>query len=52
MVERVPSPGEIVQVKETWQEAAGGGADAAVQLRKLAGAAMLITALGDDDAGA
>ncbi len=51
VVERVPSPGEIVQVKETWQEAAGGGADAAVQLRKLAGEAMLITALGDDVLG-
>jgi ribokinase len=51
VVERVPSPGEIVQAKETWQEAAGGGADAAVQLRKLAGSALLITALGDDALG-
>jgi ribokinase len=51
VVERVPSPGEIVQATETWQEAAGGGADAAVQLRKLAGDAMLITALGGDALG-
>jgi ribokinase len=51
VVERVPSPGEIVQAKETWQEAAGGGADAAVQLHKLAGSALLITALGGDELG-
>ncbi len=42
------APGEIVQANETWQEAAGGGADAAVQLRRLAAARCLITALGDD----
>ena len=51
VVDRMPRPGEIVQAKETWQEAAGGGADAAVQLRKLAGSALLITALGDDALG-
>ncbi len=51
VVERMPRPGEIVQVTATWQEAAGGGADAAVQLRKLAGSALLITALGDDALG-
>jgi ribokinase len=51
VVERVPTPGEIVQAEETWQEAAGGGADAAVQLHKLAGNAMLITALGGDELG-
>jgi ribokinase len=51
VVERAPQPGEIVQAKETWQEAAGGGADSAVQLRKLAGDALLITALGDDALG-
>ena len=51
VVESMPRPGEIVQAKESWQEAAGGGADAAVQLRKLAGSAMLVTALGDDALG-
>lgn len=51
VVDRLPLPGEIVQAKETWQEAAGGGADAAVQLRRLAGSALLITALGDDGLG-
>ena len=47
-VERVPRTGEIAHAVESWSEAAGGGADAAVQLLKLAGAATLFTALGDD----
>ena len=34
-VESVPKPGEIVHATETWGEAAGGGAVAAVQLAKL-----------------
>ena len=51
LVDAIPSPGEIVQAGETWQEAAGGGADAVVQMVKLAGAATLFTALGDDDHG-
>ena len=50
-VERVPRPGEIVQAVAAWQEAAGGGAAAAVQLLKLAGNATLFTALGDDTLG-
>jgi ribokinase len=50
-VERVPLSGEIVQATDAWQAAAGGGADAAVQLRKLAGSATLYTALGDDPLG-
>jgi ribokinase len=50
-VAHVPEPGEIVSAGEVWQEAAGGGADAAVQLLKLAGAATLFTALGDDEYG-
>ena len=36
-VERAPQTGEIIQATGAWQAAAGGGADAAVQLRKLAG---------------
>ncbi len=51
VVERLPQRGAIVQVQSSWQEAAGGGADAAVQLRKLAGSATLFTALGDADLG-
>jgi ribokinase len=50
-VENVPAPGEIVHALETWEEAAGGGAVAAVQLANLAGDATLFTALGSDDLG-
>ena len=52
VVERVPVCGEIIHAGETFEEPAGGGAVAAVQLRKLAGAARFLTALGDDDAAA
>ena len=48
-VERMPRPGEIVHSVETWEEAAGGGAVAAVQLAKLAGTATLFSALGVDE---
>lgn len=50
-VERVPSPGEIVHASEAWEEAGGGGAVAAVQLARLAGTCLFITALGDDELG-
>ncbi|MGZ8652282.1 MAG: PfkB family carbohydrate kinase [Actinomycetota bacterium] len=51
LVDRVPRAGEIVHTSETWDEPAGGGAVAAVQLAKLAGACDLFTAVGDDDVG-
>jgi ribokinase len=50
-VEAVPRPGEIAHALETWDEPAGGGAVAAVQLANLNGQAHLFTALGDDDLG-
>jgi ribokinase len=50
-VEHVPAPGEIVHVLEAWEEPAGGGAVAAVQLAKLAGECLFLTALGDDARG-
>jgi ribokinase len=50
-VSHVPLPGEIVEADRSWAEAAGGGAVAAVQLAKLAGAATFFTALGNDDLG-
>ena len=50
-VEHVPAPGEIVHALEVWEEAAGGGAVAAVQLGRLAGECLFLTALGDDDLG-
>ncbi len=50
-VEHVPAPGQIVHALETWEEPAGGGAVAAVQLANLNGSALLFTALGDDELG-
>jgi ribokinase len=50
-VEHVPSPGEIVHAESSWEEAAGGGAVAAVQLSKLADRVLFFTALGDDGLG-
>jgi len=50
-VDHVPVAGEIVNVRDWWDEAAGGGAVAVVQLAKLAGGATFYTALGDDDLG-
>jgi ribokinase len=50
-VAHVPSAGEVVHARDPFEEPAGGGAVAAVQLARLAGEAMLITALGQDDEG-
>jgi ribokinase len=50
-VDHVPVRGEIVHALETWEEPAGGGAVAAVQLARLAGACLFLTALGDDELG-
>jgi ribokinase len=50
-VDHVPAPGEIVHVSESWEVPGGGGAVAAVQLCRLAGAGSLYTALGDDELG-
>src|SRR6266542_1378352 len=50
-VESVPRPGDIVHALETWDEAAGGGAVAAVQLARLAGACTLFTSFGADELG-
>ncbi|MEA2222037.1 MAG: ribokinase [Solirubrobacteraceae bacterium] len=52
VIGRVPVSGEIVHARQTFAEPAGGGAVAAVQLRKLAGSALFLTALGGDDAAA
>ena len=50
-VDRVPRPGEIVHANEVWEEPGGGGAVAAVQLARLAGSCLFLTALGDDELG-
>jgi ribokinase len=51
-VAHVPQAGEIVHASDPFEEPAGGGAVAAVQLARLAGDAMLLTALGQDAIGA
>jgi ribokinase len=51
LVERLPRPGEITHARELFGEPAGGGAVAAVQLARLAGEAVLVTALGPDEYG-
>jgi ribokinase len=50
-VEHVPLPGEVAHATDGFEEPAGGGAVAAVQLARLAGGATLFTALGDDETG-
>ena len=50
-VDHVPVAGEVVHADAAFEEPAGGGAVAAVQLARLAGACTLITALGDDEPG-
>jgi ribokinase len=51
VAERLPHPGEILQVHEFWAEAAGGGSVAAVQMAKLTGSALFLTALAEDELG-
>jgi ribokinase len=50
-VDHVPVAGEIVHALEAWEEPAGGGAVAAVQLANLNGSVRLFTSLGDDELG-
>ena len=50
-VERVPEPGSIVFAQEVWAEPGGAGAVAAVQLARLAGDALFLTAIGGDELG-
>jgi len=50
-VPEVPVAGTIVHASEVWEEPGGGGAVAAVQLAKLAGGGLFLTALGDDALG-
>jgi ribokinase len=50
-VPHVPRAGEVVHAHGAFEEPAGGGGVAAVQLARLAGGAVLVTALGDDELG-
>jgi ribokinase len=47
--DHVPAAGEIVHASTSFQEPAGGGAVAAVQLARMAAGSTLLTALGRDD---
>src|SRR4051794_10836846 len=51
LVSHVPVPGEIIDARSGFHEAAGSAAVAAVQLAKLAGGVDFFTALGDDERG-
>ncbi len=50
-VTRMPRAGEILHARDPFEEPAGGGAVAAVQLARLAGECLLVSALGDDELG-
>jgi ribokinase len=50
-VDHVPASGEIAHASTSWEEPGGGGAVAAVQLSRLAGACAFFTAVGDDGIG-
>ena len=50
-VEAVPRAGEIVHSLDRWEEPAGGGAVAAVQLANLNGSVDFFTGLGGDELG-
>ena len=50
-VEHVPRAGEVVHASEPFEEPAGGGGVAAVQLARLARHSSLVTALGGDEQG-
>lgn len=47
----VPKAGEVVHAQSPFEEPAGGGGVAAVQLARLAGGSVLVTALGEDEYG-
>ncbi len=51
LVDRVPAAGEVVHARSPFEEPAGGGGVAAVQLARLNDGALLMTALGEDEHG-
>jgi ribokinase len=50
-VAHVARAGEVIHARDPFEEPAGGGAVVAVQLARLAGESLFITALGDDERG-
>jgi len=51
LVERVPDPGDIIHARETFELPAGGAAVAAVQIARLGGGCLFMTAAGSDERG-
>jgi ribokinase len=51
VVDALPAPGAILHAREHFADAAGGGGVAAVQMRRLLGAATFLTAVGEDALG-
>ena len=49
VVPRLPHPGEILHADEHFAAPGGGGAVAAIQAKRLAGEALFLTAVGDDE---
>ena len=50
-VSHMPDTGEIIHADETWQEVAGGGSVAAMQIAQLNGSCLFFTAVGNDELG-
>jgi ribokinase len=50
-LEHVPTAGEVVHATDAFEEPAGGGGVAAVQLARLVGSSTLLTAFGADEPG-
>lgn len=50
-VGHVPAVGEIVHAQSSWEEVAGGGAVAAMQLARMADTCLFFTAVGEDALG-
>jgi ribokinase len=50
-VPHVPRAGEVMHASDPFEEPAGGGSVVSVQLARLAGEALFLTALGEDEPG-
>lgn len=50
-VDHVPTSGEIIHAHDEWEEVAGGGSVAAMQLAKLNGNCLFFTSIGSDEIG-
>ncbi len=50
-IDHAPVSGEIIHAEESWEEVAGGGAVAAMELAKLNGSCLFFTSIGGDEMG-